>query len=87
MRTVIFSPDSKKIASSSHDATVKLWDVATGGLQKTLEGHYSFTMNVTFSPNGEHMAFGCYDKTVKLWGVTTCELRKKFVGHKGCVMP
>ncbi|KAJ5740649.1 G-protein beta WD- 40 repeats containing protein [Penicillium malachiteum] len=39
VRTVVFSPNGKQIASGSHDQTIKLWDTTTGDLQKTLEGH------------------------------------------------
>src|SRR5206468_524765 len=33
------SPDGKQQASGGKDATVKLWDAATGDLQRTLSGH------------------------------------------------
>ncbi|KAH9205195.1 NACHT domain-containing protein, partial [Leptodontidium sp. 2 PMI_412] len=37
--SVAFSPDGKQAVSGSYDATVRLWDAATGALQQTLEGH------------------------------------------------
>jgi len=39
VRAVGFSPDGKKLASVSVDQTVRLWDVPTGKLEKTLTGH------------------------------------------------
>ncbi|KAL4899381.1 hypothetical protein BDW74DRAFT_163568 [Aspergillus multicolor] len=39
VQSVTFSPDGTRLASSSDDQTIKLWDASTGELQQTLEGH------------------------------------------------
>ena len=37
--SVCFSPDGKTLASGSWDNTIKLWNVETGELVRTLTGH------------------------------------------------
>ena len=65
-----FSPDSRRLASSSVDQTVKLWDVASGQETLTLKGHKAWVFNVTFSPDGHRLASCSYDGTVRIWDAT-----------------
>lgn len=67
-RSVAFSPDSKTLASAN-GLKVKLWDVSTGALQRTLYGHRQQVTSVVFSPDGKTLASGSDDKTIKLWQV------------------
>ena len=65
-----FSPDGQTLASGSWDRTVRLWDVRTGDLIRTLTGHTSFVYSVSFSPEGQTLASGSSDGTVLLWALT-----------------
>jgi eukaryotic-like serine/threonine-protein kinase len=81
--SVAVSPDGKRIASGSHDQTVKLWDVATGQVRLTLTGHAGAVMSVAYSPDGKRIASCSDDQTVKLWDAATGQERLTLNAHAG----
>jgi WD40 repeat protein len=66
---VAFSPDGKRLASTSGDKNVTVWDAQTGHELLTLEGHGDVT-GVAFSPDGHRLAAGSADGKVTIWDAT-----------------
>ena len=61
-----FSPDSSRLATTSFDKTVKVWDLASGKSIADIVDHSDMVQCVAFAPGGETIATGSMDKTVKL---------------------
>ena len=80
-----FSPDSKRLASASHDMTVRIWDVNAQTELHTMTGHTGLTVAVAWSPDRSMVASGSYDKTVRLWNADTGDLIRVLEGHTGWV--
>ena len=80
-----FSPDGTRILSGSLDKTIKLWDVESGTLIRTLAGHSSYVSSVSFSPDGTRILSGSYDKTIKLWDAESGTLIRTLAGHSDYV--
>ncbi|MEG4423482.1 MULTISPECIES: WD40 domain-containing protein [unclassified Microcoleus] len=86
VRSVIFSPDGKLLATGDSDGVVRLWEASSGREILTCKGHTNVVESVTFSPDGEILASGSYDKTIKLWDVKSGECLKVLQGHTESVM-
>ena len=68
-----WSPDSKRIASGSHDQTVQLWNAITGDTVLTYRGNSLQPQAIAWSPDGQFMAStnGLLCETVHIWDTST----------------
>ena len=78
---VAFSPDGRLLASGSSDKTMKVWEVASGALLRTLEGHTWSVNSVAFSPDGRALASASWDNTIRLWDAASRALLRTLEGH------
>jgi WD40 repeat protein len=85
--TLAFSPDGQRLVASGEKNTVKIWDVSTGEVLKTLHGHKGDVRASIFSPDpeGRWVAAAGEDSTVKIWDSRSGTLIHSFRGHTGLV--
>ena len=81
-----FSPDGKHLATGSNDrhGFIKIWNTATGGLVKTLEGHADAVLSLAYSHDGKRLLSSSYDRTAILWDLESSTARP-FKGHESWV--
>ena len=77
-----FSPDSRTLVSASDDGRLKLWDIRTGRLIRTLAGHEGGVISMSVAPSGQVVASGGVDKVIRLWDLASGRLLKELTGHR-----
>jgi WD40 repeat protein len=58
-------------ASASDDCTIRLWNVATGAQQQTLDGYSGEVKAIAFSSDDKTVALSLCDGTFRLWDTAT----------------
>ncbi|HYF11742.1 MAG TPA: WD40 repeat domain-containing protein, partial [Actinomycetota bacterium] len=78
-----FSPDGRLLAGSAGtgvpgpdyvpNRSVPIWDLASGALVTTLDGHRRQVTAVEFAPDGEIVVTASFDETLRIWDPRTGE--------------
>ncbi|MCO6042887.1 protein kinase [Aeoliella sp. ICT_H6.2] len=88
--TVAFSPNGKLIASGGTDSLVYLWDVESGELLNSWEGHSHWVYGLAFHPRGDHLATVSGHSSrgegrVLVWDVSTGERQRDLSVVESCL--
>lgn len=76
-----FNHDGRMITAGNFNGTVKLWDVPSGRLLRTLDGHTDLVYKGVFSPDEKTLASCSRDGKIKIWEVATGTVLRTLTGH------
>jgi eukaryotic-like serine/threonine-protein kinase len=64
---VTFSPDGRRIVTTSKDHTARVWDADTGEPVSPPLRHGDTVWKAAFSPDGRRVVTASYDRTARVW--------------------
>ncbi|KAH7847996.1 hypothetical protein Vadar_032596 [Vaccinium darrowii] len=79
---VRFSPSMPRLATSSFDKTVRVWDADNPGYSiRTFTGHYATVFSLDFHPNKEDLICSCDgDREIRYWSINNGTCQRVFKG-------
>lgn len=62
-----FNTNGNILASSSTDLTIKLWNLETFNVSKTLQGHEHEVSGLSFLPGTDYLLSCSRDQSIRFW--------------------
>lgn len=79
--TIAISADSKTLISGGQDKAIKVWDLETGELKKTLQSDSGVINTLAIAPDGKTIVSGSGDRMVRIWDITSNQRPQVLKGH------
>jgi WD40 repeat protein len=85
VQAVAFLPSGTQAVSGSTDATLRVWDTATGKTVQVIQGANLGAYAVAVSPGSQRVAAGCKDGKVREFSLADGKILREMVGHLGFI--
>jgi centriolar protein POC1 len=81
--SLAFHPNGRFIISTSHDSTLKVWDLSQGRVIYTLYGHEGSSNSAHFSPCGDYFTSAGNDSIVMVWKSNLADVDQEVIEDLG----
>jgi len=85
IHSIAVSNNGKLLATSDGGGKIRLWDLRSGELIRTVDAHANYIVKIIFSNSGEFLASSSLDGQVKIWEVNSGSLEQN-IGSEGLPM-
>lgn len=85
IRALLFGPQGNVLATAGDDRTVKLWDITSRALIRTLQGAGSPLTSLACSRDGNRIAAACIDGSFMVWNANDASLIHRHI--PACELP
>ena len=82
--SLAISPDNTILVGGSWQK-IWVWDLQTGAIIRSIEGHSRWVLSVAISPDGNTLVSGGADKTIKVWNLKTGSAIRTLNGHSSWI--
>jgi WD40 repeat protein len=82
---IVISADGQLLVSGGQDKTIKVWELQTGELKKTLRSDSGAINALAIAPDGKTVVSGSGDGIVRIWDLTSDRPPQILRGHSGNV--
>ena len=86
VNAVALSANGRQALTGGQDNMLRLWDIPTGLLLRTLDAQANRISAATFFPDGQQILSGGGDNLVRVWAVASGQTVKAMEGHTGEVL-
>jgi WD40 repeat protein len=77
--SVTWSPDGRHVISGGSEGVVKVWSVASGREERSMDAHEAGRISsVSFLPDGKRFVTAGADSTVRIWDLNTMSETRRF---------
>jgi WD40 repeat protein len=81
IRALAVTPDGQQVVSASDDNSIKVWDIGTASLVRTINAHSDWVRDVVITPDGQRIISASDDFTVRATQITNGNLIWTYTGN------